>query len=164
MNKQILCLMLAAAAVTGCTEKGMFDNIHVRPDATLPIGNITATDSSLFELADIQKNMTVGPDGVLTFVDSTELTLSGPGVGNSLIEVPVQHFDLYKILPSLPSIGGFVDLPEGQVTETFTLTVPGGAAVDTVIFSEGSFVVSVAGLDGVSGYDKSQLRSWCRTC
>ena len=158
MKKRILCLILAAAAVTGCTEKGMFDNIHVRPDATLPIGNVTATDSSLFELADIQKNMMVGSDGVLTFVDSTELTLSGPGVGNSLIEVPVQHFDLYKILPSLPSIGGFVDLPDGQVTETFTLTVPGGALLDTVVFSDGSFVVSVAGLDGVPGYDKSQLR------
>lgn len=136
----------------------MFDNIHVRPDATLPIGNVTATDSSLFELADIQKNMTVGPDGVLTFVDSTELTLSGPGVGNSLVEVPVQHFDLYKVLPPLPSTGGFVDLPDGQVTETFAMTVPGGAELDTVVFSEGSFIVSVAGLDGVPGYDKSQLR------
>lgn len=158
MRKRILCLLSAAALAAGCTEKGMFENIHVRPDATLPIGNITATDSSLFELAGIGKNMRVGPDGVLTFVDSTGLTLSGPGVGNSLIEVPVQHFDLYKILPPLPSIGGFVDLPEGQVTETFTLTVPGGAALDTVVFSEGIFVVSVAGLDGVPGYDKSQLR------
>lgn len=157
MKKTILCFILAAA-VTGCAEKGMFDNIHVRPDATLPIGNVTATDSSLFELADIQKNMMVGPDGVLTFVDSTELTLSGPGVGNSLVEVPVQHFDLYKTLPTLPSIGGFVDLPDGQVVETFTLTVPGGAVLDTVVFSTGSFVVSVVGLDGVPGYDKSQLK------
>lgn len=158
MNKQILCLILAAAAVTSCAEKGMFDNIRVQSDATLPIGNITATDSSLFALADIQQNMIVGSDGVLTFVDSTELTLSGPGVGSSLVEIPVQHFDLYKHLPALPSADGFVDLPEGQVTETFTLTVPAGAALDTVVFSEGSFVVSVAGLDGVPGYDRSQLR------
>lgn len=158
MNKRILCILSAAALAAGCAEKGMFDNIHVRPNTTLPIGNVVATDSSLFELAGIEKNMRVGADGVLTFVDSTELTLSGPEVGISLVEVPVQHFELHKALPSLPAVGGFIDLPQGVVTETFTLTGLGGATVDTVVFSDGSFTVSVDGLDGVSGYDKSELR------
>lgn len=158
MKKRILCLLSAAALAAGCTEKGMFENIHVRPETTLPIGKVTATDSSLFELAGIEKHMHAGPDGVLTFVDSTELTLSGPQVGVSLVEVPVQHFDLYKALPALPSAGGFVDLPEGLVTETFALTGLDGAILDTVVFSEGSFTVDVGGLDGVPGYDKSQLR------
>lgn len=158
MNKRILCLLPAVALAAGCAEKGMFENIHVRPNATLPIGNVAVTDSSLFDLAGIEKNMRVGPDGVLTFVDSTELTLSGPEVGTSLVEIPVQHFDLYKTLPALPSAGGFIDLPEGLVTESFELTGLGGATVDTAVFSDGNFTVSVDGLEGVSGYGKSELR------
>ncbi len=158
MKKRILCLLSVAAVAAGCTEKGMFDNIHVRPNTTLPVGNVVASDSSLFELADIQKNMQVGPDGVLTFVDSTDLTLSGPEVGTSLVEVPAQKFDLYKDLTSWSGAGGFIDLPAGQVAETFTLTGLDGATVDTVVFSEGSFTVSVGGLDAVPGYDRSELR------
>lgn len=102
--------------------------------------------------------MQVGPDGVLTFVDSTDLTLSGPEVGTSLVEVPAQKFDLYKDLTSWSGAGGFIDLPTGQVAETFTLTGLDGATVDTVVFSEGSFTVSVGGLDAVPGYDRSELR------
>lgn len=158
MNKRMLCLLAAAVLAAGCAEKGMFENIHVRPNATLPVGNVVATDSSLFDLAGVEKNMRVGPDGVLMFVDSTELTLSGPEVGTSLIDIPVQHFDLYKTLPALPAAGGFIDLPQGVVTETFTLTGLGGATVDTVVFSGGSFTVSVGGLDGVPGFEKSELR------
>lgn len=154
----LLCLFSTVALAAGCTEKGMFDNIHVRPNTTLPIGNITTTDSSLFDLAGIQQNMRVDENGVLTFTDTTALTLSGPGAGVALVEVPAQHFDLYKTLPSLPSAGGFVELPEGEVTESFVLTGLDGATVDTVIFTDGSFVVTVGGLEGTAGYDKSELR------
>lgn len=159
MKKQILYIfILAVAGVTGCAEKGMFENIHVRPNATLPLGNITATDSSLFELADIEKNMYVGTDGVLTFVDSTGLTLSGPQVGNSLVEIPVQQFNLHKSLISLPTDGIFTELPEGSVFETITLNIPGGERIDTVIFSSGSFTVTIQGMDDVPDYDKAELR------
>ena len=143
MNKRMLCLLSAVALAAGCAEKGMFENIHVRPDATLPVGSVAVTDSSLFDLAGIEKNMQVGPDGVLTFTDDTELTLSGPEVGASLVEIPVQHFDLYKVLPALPAEGGFIDLPQGRVTESFELTGLDGATVDTVVFSGGSFTVSL---------------------
>lgn len=158
MKKTGTLLLLTLLLTAGCAEKDMFNNIHIRPDTTLPIGHVIATDSSLFDLAGVQKNMKVGLDGVLTFVDSTELTLSKPGVGISLIEIPAQDFTLYKALPTLPSIGGFVDLPAGQVTENFTLTVPDGAVVDTVVFRSGSFSVSVVGLEGIAGYDKAQLK------
>ena len=158
MKKQLLALGILMTLATACTQKGMFDNIHVYPNTSLPLGNITATDSALFELAGIQKNMHVGEDGILTFIDSTDLTLSGVGVGTSLIDVPTQHFDIYKIIPSLPQVGDFTDLPQGMVTETFTLTGLDGATVDTVIFSDGSFEVNINGLDGVAGYDKSELQ------
>lgn len=158
MKKQLLALGILMTLATACTQKGMFDNIHVYPNTSLPLGNITATDSALFELAGIQKNMHVGEDGILTFIDSTDLTLSGVGVGTSLIDVPTQHFDIYKIIPTLPQVGDFTDLPQGMVTETFTLTGLDGATVDTVIFSNGSFEVNINGLDGVAGYDKSELQ------
>lgn len=158
MKKRLLILGAVALLAAACTEKGMFQNIHIYPNTSLPIGNISATDSALFELAGIQKNMHVGEDGVLTFIDSTDLTLSGVGVGTSLIEVPTQHFDLYKTLPTLPQVSGFIDLPQGVVTETFALTGLDGTTVDTVIFSEGSFVVNINGLEGVAGYDKSELQ------
>lgn len=60
-EKRILCLLSVAAVAAGCTEKGMFDNIHVRPNTTLPVGNVVASDSSLFELADIQKTCRSAP-------------------------------------------------------------------------------------------------------
>lgn len=158
MKKRLLSTALLSLLATACTEKGMFQNIHVYPDTSLPIGNITATDSALFALAGIQQNMQVGEDGVLTFIDSTGLTLSAAGIGTSIVEVPNQYFNLNKTIPSLSQVGGFVELPQGAVTETFTMTGLNGATIDTVIFSNGSFVVNINGLEGITGYDKSELR------
>lgn len=158
MKKQLLTLGILLTMATACTQKGMFENIHVYPNTSLPLGSIVATDSALFELAGIQKNMHVGENGILTFIDSTSLTLSGMGVGTSLIELPTQQFNLNKNLSSLPSVGGFIDLPQGLLTETFTLTGLDGATVDTIIFGSGSLEVNVNGLVSVSGYDKSELK------
>lgn len=159
MKKGLSILAGIALWATGCAERGMFEDIHVRPDVSLPIGRVVASDSALFALADLDGKMAVGEDGVLMFVDSTELALSKPGVGTSLVEVPVQNFGLYKLIPaSLPVVGGFVELPEGQVTETFAMTGLNGTEVDTVVFRTGSFVVRVEGLEGVTGYDPRELR------
>lgn len=159
MKRRLLWILSSGLLVVGCAEKGMFEDIHVQTNTSLPIGKITASDSALFALADLGDKMTVGEDGVLTFTDSTELALSKPGVGTALIEVPMQNFDLYKLIPStLPVVGGFVDLPTGRVSETFALRGLNGAEVDTAIFSSGSFVVRVAGLEGVAGYDPRELR------
>ena len=148
-----------AVLAVGCVEKGMFDNIHIRPTTTLPVGSIEASDSSLFELAGIQDKMQVGSDGVLTFVDSSELTLSSAEVGVAPIELPDQRFEFNKDLTSYVGRAGWIDLPEGEFFESFVLEgMDDGAMVDTVIFRSGLFRVEADGLENLAGYDRSELK------
>lgn len=148
-----------AVLAVGCVEKGMFDNIHIRPTTTLPVGSIEASDSSLFELAGIQESMVKGTDGVLTFVDSSDLTLAASEIGVAPVTFDEQLFDFDASLAAFRSGDGFVEIPSGQLTETFELSgLEADVTLDTVIFEGGTFRVSVDGLEGVAGYDKSELR------
>ena len=148
-----------AVLAVGCVEKGMFDNIHIRPTTTLPVGSIEASDSSLFELAGIQESMVKGTDGVLTFVDSSDLTLAASEIGVAPVTFDEQLFDFDASLAAFRSGDGFVEIPSGQLTETFELSgLEADVTLDTVIFDGGTFRVSVDGLEGVAGYDKSELR------
>lgn len=155
MKNRIASLWLVLL-LTGCVEKGMFENIHVRPNVSLPLGSITASDSSLFELAGLQDKMEVGSDGVLTFVDSSTLTLSSAESEITPVALPDQQFAFSLDLASLAETGRWIELPAGQLSESFQLAgLDSGVSVDTISFRSGIFRVSV---EGMEGYDPSELQ------
>lgn len=148
------CILLTLALV-GCTPSDMFEDVHIYPNTSLPLGTVQASDSSLFALAGMGQNMRVGADGVLNFVDSTSLILSKDGVGTPLFTIGDQHFGISQPLTPTPGLET-IQLPDGLNQQFILNTSSDDQTIDKISFANCQITIDIDGLD-VPGYNPHDM-------
>lgn len=131
-------IALAAILLSGCV-KDKFQNIVIQPNLTLPLGNVTVSDSSLFATASVGDMMSVGQDGVLNVgMIDTVTVVSGKNMSTIF-----SFKDQYRPFSQ--------DLPVGQGIErlAFRVNINLAAAderVDVMTFKDGKLSVKLSGV------------------
>lgn len=161
--KKILLLASAVPVfiLSGCVNKlnDAFDDIHVQTNTSLPAGSISITDSTIFAMSGVSKQLIPNQDGVLAFSLDEKMAIISDNLFDKLLKLPAQSLTFDK---EIQGIGGLPITP-GQLIPIEDLA-PGGLSVDLdlgvqeridkITFTGGFIEIIIA---NPNGYDLSKL-------
>lgn len=143
MKKLILLIILLQ--LIAC-QKIDFDDIHVTPNTSIPLGKATISDSSLFAFADLNSVLSKTQDDVLLFSMSDHSVLADENTVSQLINIRSQVYQFSYNLPELPPAGvGEIDLPEDGLTTQFYFNVDQSESITKLVLANGKLEMKVAG-------------------
>lgn len=157
MRNKFYLLIASSVIFVGCMQKDMFKDIHVYPETSIPMGFTSVSDSSLFAMAGIRGDMSIGADGVLAFVDSKDITISSSSVGSPMLELGDQSIAIDVDLQSFPVTGDFIDITTPIEIKYSMKGLSADQIINSISFTDGQLSLSVNGLN-VQGYDPRLLK------
>lgn len=142
MKKLLLFILLP---LVGC-QKLYFNDIHVTPNTSIPLGKATISDTSLFAFADLNSVLSKTEDDVLLFSMKDHTVLADENTINQLIEIRGQVYDFSYDLPGIPLPGDIeIDLPDEGLTTQFYFNVGQGESINKLILENGRMEMTVSG-------------------
>lgn len=161
MKKSLLLGCVASILLfSGCYKRldTAFDDIHVQTNASVAVGSLSVTDSSIFAMAGVNNQLRPNADGILAFSLNENMELLSDNFFDKIFKFPQQNINFEHDIVGASGVGN-----PGDLVPVETLA-PGGLTIDVplqikervdkITFSDGFIEIF---LNNAHGYDFSKL-------